>query len=100
MHTTLIYSKNSIQCICFALSELWNNSMGWGYLMPLQPIHLPQKRAVRLIVGVHYLLRTTRLFESFGILTVFDLYKLQLGVFMYNHQRHYLPPIFDDYFLY
>ena len=51
-----------------------------------------------MIVGVHYLYWTPRLFESFGILTVFDLYKLQLDVFMYNHQRHFLPPIFDDYF--
>jgi len=53
---------------------------GGGYLTPLQPIHLLQRRPVRLIVGVYYLSRTPRLFESFGILTVFDLYKLQLGV--------------------
>ena len=55
-----------------------------NYSTPLQPIHLFQKSAVRLIAGVHYLSRTspTRLFESFGrpILTVFDLSKLQLGV--------------------
>ena len=91
-HPSLICS---IQCFHFALSELQNNSMGWGLLnaaptysptpkdscTPLQPIHILQKRAVRLIMGVHYnyLSRTPRLFESFGILTVFD-----LGYINYN----------------
>ena len=72
--------------------------MGGGYLTPLQPIYLLQKRAVLLIAGFHYLYRTPRLFESFGSLTGFDLYKLQLGVCMYSHQIHDWPPIFDDYF--
>jgi len=64
--------------------------MGWGLLNAAQT-YSPAP-------GVHYLSRTPRLFESFGILTVFYLYKLHLGVFMYNHQRHFLPLIFDDYF--
>src|SRR6218665_87923 len=50
------------------------------YSPPLQPIHLLHKRAVWLIAGAHYLSRTPRLFESLGILTDFDLRKLQLGV--------------------
>ena len=72
--------------------------MGGGYKTPLQPIHLLQKKAVRLIAGVHYLATTPDLFYDLNILTVFDLYKFQLAIFMYNHQSRKLPLIFDNYF--
>jgi len=32
------------------------------------------------------------------ILNVYDMYKLELGVFMYKHFNDQLPPIFNDYF--
>src|SRR6218665_1404109 len=74
--------------------------MGGGYKTPLQPIHLLQKKAARLIAGVHYLATTPNLFYDLNIfLTVFDLYKFQLAILMYNHQSRKLPPIFGDYFL-
>jgi len=39
------------------------------------------------------------LFYDLNTLTVFDQYKFQLAIFMYNHQSRKLPPIFDDYFI-
>src|SRR6218665_1935688 len=73
--------------------------MGGAYKTPLQPIHLLQKKAARLIAGVHYLATTPNLCYDLNILTVFDLYKFQLAIFMYNHQSRKLPPMFDDYFI-
>src|SRR6218665_1063951 len=73
--------------------------MGGGYKTPLQPIHLLRRKLFRLIAGVHYLATTPNLFYDLNILTVFDLYKFQLAIFMYNHQSRKLPPIFDDYFI-
>ena len=69
-----------------------------GYKTPLTPIHLLQKRIVRIIAGAHYLAGTFDLFKSLNLLSIFDLHKLQLAMFMYRHQNHSLPSIFNGYF--
>ena len=87
----MLYNAFVLPCLNYGII-LW----GGGYKTPLQPIHLLQKKAVRLIAGVHYLATTPNLFYDLNILTVFDLYKFQLAIFMYNHQSRKVPPIFDD----
>lgn len=59
--------------------------MRGGYKTPLQAIHLLKKKAVRIIAGTHYLATPPNIFHNLNILglTVFDLYKLQLAMFMY-----------------
>ena len=90
----ILYNAFVLPCLNYGII-LWG-----GYKTPLQPIHLLQKKAVRLIAGVHYLVTTLNLFYDLNILTVFGLYKFQLAIFMYNHQSRKLPPIFDDYLNY
>ena len=37
--------------------------------------------------------------RNLHLLTVYDLFKLQLAVFMYRHQNNLLPSLFRDYFI-
>ena len=69
-----------------------------GYETSLLPIFLLQKKVVRLISGTGYLAPSSHLFYSLNLLTIFDLYKLQLATLMYHHQNKTLPTIFFSYF--
>src|SRR6218665_3142397 len=51
--------------------------------MPLLPIHLLQKKAVRIIAGTRFLVSSSNFFHDLKLLTLTDLYSLQLAVFMY-----------------
>jgi len=53
---------------------------------------------VRIIAEAHYLARTASLFKDCSLLTITDLYKLQLAIFMYRYHKGTLPKIFDNYF--
>ena len=41
---------------------------------------------------------TASLFKDCSLLTITDLYKLQLAIFMYRYHKGTLPKIFDHYF--
>ena len=69
-----------------------------GYKTPLQKILILQKKAIRIIAGLHYLAHTSKLFHKLNILNIYDLYKLQLATFMYQYHRNCLPNIFKHYF--
>lgn len=69
-----------------------------GYKTLLQPLLLLQKKVVRIIAGTHYLAHTASLFKDYSLLTITDLYKLQLAIFMYRYHKGTLPKIFDHYF--
>ena len=57
-----------------------------------------QKWAIRVITKSHYRSHTGPLFSKTNILTIQDMYKVDLGVFMYRYSIKDLPSIFDDYF--
>src|SRR6218665_3242325 len=59
---------------------------------------LLQKKVVRIIAETHYLAHTASLFKDYSLLTITDLYKLQLAIFMYRYHKGTLPKIFDHYF--
>ena len=58
-----------------------------------------QKRAVRIITNSSYLSHTKPLFEKFNMLDVHQLYKKELGIFMYKYHNGLLPRSFDNVFI-
>ena len=69
-----------------------------GYQSMLKPVYLLQKRAVRTICGVHYATESSSLFKSLKLLTIYDIYKLQLALLMFRHKGGMLPALFNNYF--
>ena len=57
-----------------------------------------QKWAIRTITNSHYRSHTGPLFSKTKILTVKDMYILELGVFMFKHTSNELPNVFNDFF--
>ena len=64
----------------------------------LHLIHLKQKRIMRLCSNSHWLEHTPPLFKRFRSLTIYDIHKFNLGLFMYNYTCNNLPDSFKDYF--
>ena len=74
---------------------IWGNT----YKVYLDTIFKLQKWAIRTISLEHYRSNTSPLFKKHNILNPFDTFKLELGVFMYKHQKISLPQTFSDYFI-
>ena len=62
-------------------------NLAWGntYLCHLEKLFLLQKRAVRIVCNANYLAHTNPLFISTKILKIFDIYKLNLAVYIYKN---------------
>ena len=73
----------------------------WGSTnkMYLNKILKLQKWAIRTISNSHYRSHTGPLFSKYEILNIFDIYQLNLGVFMFQHHTDQLPSIFKTYFI-
>jgi len=57
-----------------------------------------QKWAVRTISNSHYRSHTRPLFINYNLLTIDDMYTLELGVFMYKYSINNLPNAFNNFF--
>lgn len=57
-----------------------------------------QKRALRIISNSHYRSSTNPLLIKFDVLSVKDMYNLELGTFMFKFNNNLLPNTFDDLF--
>ena len=55
----------------------------------LNRLLLLQKRAIRIINNESYLAHTNLLFQSNKILKIQDMYKLSIGIYMYDHLENY-----------
>src|ERR1700733_8782104 len=56
------------------------------------------KKVIRIIEGLHYQAKTAETFKKLNILTIFNLYKFQVFIFMYQSHNNSLPKIFNNYF--
>ena len=65
----------------------------------LEKLHKLQKWAVRAMSNSHYRSHSKPLFNKYGILNVYDAYKLEVGIFMYKYHTESLPKSFDDFFI-
>lgn len=65
----------------------------WGspYNSSITNIHILQKKAVRIICKSGFRDHTPPLFHDLGIMSIFDIYQLQLGIFMYRRINNLLP---------
>jgi len=72
----------------------------WGatYKIFLDKIFKLQKRAMRIISNSHFRSHSAPIFKNLKVLNVYDMYKIELGVFMYKHFNDQLPQIFNTYF--
>ena len=57
-----------------------------------------QKWAIRTVSNSHYRSHSRPLFAKYNVLTVDDMYLLELGVFMFKYSKSELPTVFNDYF--
>lgn len=75
----------------------------WAIRYPthLDKIFKLQKRIVRIIAHSHYLSHTKPLFQKYNLMTVYDINKFQIGVFLYKYinNRFSLSPVFHDFFV-
>lgn len=65
----------------------------------LHRIHLKQKQIIRLCTNAPFLAHTPPLFAKFKTLTIYDIHKLQIALFMYKYNNNHLPDIFANYFI-
>jgi len=76
--------------------------MLWGsaYRKYINPLIILQKRAIRIIAKAAYNDHSSPLFRKYNILNIDDIYKSQLGRFMYSFYSNILPqPLLDMYTL-
>ena len=66
--------------------------------MYLCKIHKLKKWAMRVISNSHYRSHTASIFQKYNILNVYDSYKLEVGVFMYQYFQNLLPSSFNTFF--
>ncbi len=64
----------------------------------LNSVHLKQKKIIRLCTHSHFLAHTKPLFHQLKALNVYDIYKLQVALFVYKFDHGLLPDIFNKYF--
>ena len=66
---------------------LWANT----YSSCLNKLRILQKKTIRIITQSHYLAHTDPLFSKLKLLKLDDLYKHQLGIYMYKSTKGLLP---------
>ena len=66
---------------------------------PLRTVHVKQKKIMRICTNSHYLAHSPPLFADLNTLTVYDIHKLQIALFMYKFHHKLLPDVFSDYFV-
>ena len=84
-----------LQTLYFSLifSSLSYCNLIWGNTFPtyLNRLFILQKRAIRLITSSDYSINVKSLFKNLNTPTLFDIYKHQLGSFMFKVHRNILP---------
>jgi len=88
LYYTLVYPHLSYCNI------LWGNA----HNVHINRLFMLQKKVLRLITKSDYLSHTTPIFRGLKILTVFDIYKLQLGIFVFKCFHELLPTTFMSFF--
>ena len=88
LYNSLIFSNLSY------CNLVWGNT----YNCYLNRIYILQKRAIRLITRSDFSIEISDLFKSLNTLSVFNIHKHQLGVFMYKINNNMLPSKFTRLF--
>ena len=72
----------------------------WGQACKtyLEKIHKLQKWVLRIISNSHYRSNSTPFFHKYNILNVYDMYKLEVGVFIDCHFANAIPESLNTFF--
>lgn len=93
--TKFVLSKDSLKTLynSFILPSLIYCNIIWGgaCYSTLHRLFMLQKKAVRIINHSKYRDSTGPIFKSLEIITLFDIHKLQIALFMYNAKNKLLP---------
>ena len=89
----MLYNTLVLPYLSYSLL-LWGNT----YKTTLDNVYKLQKRTVRNICNVPYTQSTGALFKDLKILTIFDIYNHQLGIFLYKFHHDMLPVSFMDFY--
>ena len=91
-HFLPMYIMRTIYC-SLILSHLQYCTLLWknSYCTNLDKLRILQKKAIRIITNSHYIAHTDPLFSKLKLLKLDDLYKHQLGIFMYKAANNKLP---------
>ena len=89
LYNSLIFSTLSYCNI------VWGNT----FTTYLNRLYILQKKAIRLITSTGYSSNVNKLFNKLNILTVFDIYRHQLGIFMFKINNNMLPAKFCNLFI-
>ena len=91
-HFLPMYIMRTIYC-SLILSHLQYCTLLWenSYCTNLNKLRILQKKAIRIITNSHYIAHTDPLFSKLKLLKLDDLYKHQLGIFMYKAANNKLP---------
>ena len=65
----------------------------------LSRVYKLQKHALRIISNSHYISSLKPLFDKYDVLNIFDMYKKEVGIFMYKYRNSMLSQSFDDIFI-
>lgn len=84
--------------LIFPYLSYCNISWGYNFSSYLKPIETLQKRAVRVIFRLHWLSSTKQIFNTYKILTLDNINKLQTSLFMFKFHKHMLPAGFSNFF--
>ena len=76
--------------------EIWGNAC----IEYLNTLFLLQKRCVRIITNSSWNEHTDLLFSSLGIMTLFDLYKYRIFLFLHKVKNYKLCSVFENFFCY
>ena len=74
--------------------EVWGNATQ----VCMSSIAKLQKRAIRIIVSANYKAHTEPIFTQLELLTISNIYKFSVIMFMYKYTNHLLPTVFNDMF--
>lgn len=72
----------------------------WGstHASRIQPLYLLQKRAIRYICNADYLQHTAPLFTTLNALSIYDINRYYVGIFIFNWLHDNAPSTFRNYF--
>lgn len=84
----------------FVLPYLNYGLLLWGNANKecMEKVFKIQKRALRVISNSPYLSHSKPLFDKYKTLSIFDMYKKEISIFMYKYKNNMLPQSFDGSF--
>ena len=90
-----------VSCIVLWYYHILTMEFSFGVervILTLCKIHKLQKWAIRVISNSYYYSHTASIFQKYNILNVYDSYKLEVVVFMYQYFQNLLPSSFNTFF--